>query len=86
MVVGPVWPFISMISFTCWTIYVLGGWPSAGGQLSEPRGDMGQARGNGQVLTGDIQRHGCWASWAFDHYDLFHMFTGWMLHSVQRAR
>ena len=64
MVVGPVWPLISMISFTCWTVYVPGGWPGVGGHLSEPKSDGGQAKGNEQAMTGET------ATWLLGHLGL----------------
>ena len=37
------------------------------------------------MTTGDQERHGCWASWALDQCDLFHMFDGWKLQGVHSA-
>ena len=92
LVVGLVWPLMGMIVSHVGLFMFQGGGggqPSTRGQLNETQGDTGQAGDDEQVMTGERERHGCWASWAFDQYDPFHMFIGWMLygvHSVHSTR
>ena len=77
MVVGPLGLLISMIHFTyslvgCYTVCTKHG----------ETGQAGQAVDREHIKTGERERRGCWASWAFDQCDVFHMFFGWMLHGV----